>query len=162
MKPKFVSVAVVCLLFVVLSLTWQPSLRPSAQRIPQAHAEAAHAVCNAQLIEGKYALFGQGSLTQPFGPLPIGPFSVVGLVVFDGDGHLSGSETDHFNGSVVIAPTFTGTYAVDSSCAISATIDASIGAQFHVVGVIADRGKEIELATLDQGVSDLRRAKRQE
>ena len=162
MKPKLVAITLVCLLFVVLSLSWLLSSRHGAALIPQAHAESAEVLCNAGLLDGHYAMFGQGTLTQPIGPLPSGPYSVIGLIDFDGNGGLKGGETDHFSGSLVISPTFTGTYAVNSDCTITATINASIGAQFAVVGVIADRGKEVELATLDPGISDLRRAKRQE
>ena len=67
---------------------------------------------------------------------------------------------------MVISPTFTATYSVDSSCVTTGTIDAFLDGQllarFNGVGVVAEGGREIELETLDPGIYDLRRAKRQE
>jgi len=70
--------------------------------------------CSSDTLKGAYAIFGQG--TAP-GPVPL---AHTGLASADGNGNLSGEDTQNIGGTATPS-TFTGTYSVNADCTVSTT-----------------------------------------
>ena len=74
--------------------------------------------CSVASLHGTYAIHAQGSivgqLPAPFPAAPF-PFGEAGIVTLNGAGQLSGKTTVNLGG-VVLQPTVTGTYTVNSDC----------------------------------------------
>lgn len=104
--------------------------------------------CSNETLVGKYAVFGQGSLPSPQGPVPV---AHVGSFVADGDGNFSGDETVKI-ANMTSADTFTAKYTVNQDCTFSAEITSSTGV-FHEVGTItgAEDLQEGHLIITDPG-----------
>jgi hypothetical protein len=106
--------------------------------------------CSNHSLRGPYGFAGEGQIFTPPGGSETADFASAGQVTFDGQGGLTGSEWESFNG--VISPTtpaisFSGTYAVESDCTGSATI-AGLKARLMLV----ERGQEVNIFATDFGV----------
>lgn len=97
----------------------------------------AWAECSQATVKGKYTTLEQGTIVaaNPAG-IPIGsPAVLTASASFDGAGNVSGTYAENAGGFLA-GGTFSGTYAVTSECAYSATFDVFVG--------------EVKLATLNQ------------
>jgi hypothetical protein len=79
--------------------------------------------CNNYSLNGDFGFTLTGSRTDS-NP---GPRAAVGELTADGNGNLSGSETQSNNGTIVTNVTEKGTYTVNSDCSGSATLTLSKG-----------------------------------
>ncbi len=75
---------------------------------------------------------------------------VVGRMVSDGNGNLTGTDTYSFDGSLVKRQ-YTGTYTINADCTGSLTITTSNGNSTHADLVIVGNGTEVELVQTDGG-----------
>lgn len=105
--------------------------------------------CSLETLKGRYGLAFHGLGTSGPVPAPISEFIPVaglGMVIFNGNGTLSLSETVSFGGKV--APLIThGTYTVNPNC--TGSLEA-VGAA-HLNFVIVHNGREILAINTDQG-----------
>ena len=106
--------------------------------------------CSVASLHGTYAIHAQGTivgqLPPPF-PAPPFPFGEAGILKLDGAGMLSGTSTVNLGG-VVLQPTATGSYTVNSDCTGSITIQSSAGFVLHDSIVVTDRGRRtVEVQT---------------
>ena len=106
--------------------------------------------CSASLIKGSYSLFGQGAIQHPQLGTLLG--RQMGLLTFNGRGNLYGFEDVNLAGELE-HNTFTGTYTVDTSCAVSAEISSSSGLTLHTAGVIVGEGvnQETRIIVAERG-----------
>lgn len=74
--------------------------------------------CSAQTIKGSYGSLGQGQVFTTDNPAtdPIGPFTGIGPITFDGQGAFNLTATFSLNGNIVRGVEMTGTYTVDANC----------------------------------------------
>src|SRR5437868_774548 len=106
--------------------------------------------CTNATPKGTYGFYGNGTFLpgNPDGEIA-GPYTTIGLIKFDGDGHFTvPAETETFNGQPAVDPPFGGTYTVKADCAFTAA--NQFGGGF--AGVIVDDGNEIYLMATDPGV----------
>ena len=106
--------------------------------------------CSLATLKGSYALFGQGTVTYLSPPAPI---AHVGIVTYDGAGHLFGSDTIMLNGAMV-PDTFTGSYTVTAECRVSVEINSTAVGLVHELGWIVGAGEshEVRLIGTDPGL----------
>lgn len=106
--------------------------------------------CSPALMKGNYSLFGQGAIQHPQLGTLLG--RQIGLLTFNGRGNLYGSETAILAGEPEFN-TFTGTYTVERSCAVSAEISSSSGLYLHTAGVILGDGvsQEVRIIIAERG-----------
>jgi hypothetical protein len=120
--------------------------------------------CSLATFKGKYALFGEGTITGQIPGFPPPPFPAahIGIFAADGAGNFSGADTNSIAG-MVVPGTFTGTYTVDPDCTESATITTSLGLVVHEAGTITGpKGhQEIHKIVTDAGWVFADTAKRQ-
>jgi hypothetical protein len=104
--------------------------------------------CSNETLEGKHAVFGQGSVNSTQGPVPV---AHVGVFVADGDGNFSGEETVKI-ANMTTTDTFSAKYIVNRDCTISAEITNS-SEVVHEVGTITGVGdfQEGHLIVTDPG-----------
>ena len=108
--------------------------------------------CSVASLHGTYAIHAQGTivgqLPPPF-PAPPFPFGEAGILKLDGAGLvLSGSKSTVNLGGVVLQPTTTGSYTVNSDCTGTITIQSSLGFVLHDSIVVTDRGRRtVEVQT---------------
>ena len=79
----------------------------STGAVARAQGTAAEGVCGMGDLPAAYALHGTGRAAGL-------PFAMIGRVVFQANGKLSGANTEVWNGRVD-HPTFDGTYSIDST-----------------------------------------------
>jgi len=116
--------------------------------------------CNYGNLNGNFGFTLTGSRTDT-NP---GARSAVGQLTADGNGNLSGSETQSNNGTIVTGVTEQGTYTVNSNCSGSATLTLSKGdtttRHFNfeilhnseeVLGIVTDTGR---IETIDFKTQD--------
>jgi hypothetical protein len=117
--------------------------------VPGAQA-AEDKLCSNASLKGTFAYTVTGSTSAP--PPLGGPFGGVGRQTFDGNGHVSGTQTVNVNGNV-FRQTYTGTYTVNPDCTGSVTlmIDIPPGLVTHSDFVIDDNGAEIRAVETDAG-----------
>src|SRR6202521_3891310 len=98
--------------------------------------------CSLASLKSPYAIEGQGTVVaQPPGfPAPPAPWAESVLVDFDGAGTFSGKATVNVGG-VVVKPTFTGTYTVNSDCTGNATINSDLELTVHRAIVVIGGGQ---------------------
>lgn len=97
--------------------------------------------CSARTIRGSYSYTAQGVVLagSPL-PVPVGPFVSIGTVKLDGGGNITEHITnDNFNGTILPAINYTGTYSVNDDCSGTANLVGRAPYKF----VIADGGNEI-------------------
>jgi hypothetical protein len=106
--------------------------------------------CSNATLKGTFAytITGSTSAAPPLG----GPFGGVGRQTYDGNGHVSGSQTVNLNGNV-LRQTYTGTYTVNPDCtgSITHTLNIPPGLVTHSDFVIDNSGDEIRSLEVDPG-----------
>jgi hypothetical protein len=151
MKSKVVLATLVAVAaLIALRATFPSGTLPKVHaQEPKVHAqEEARKVCGVDTLEGTYGLTFSGLFTRGAIPAPINAFGPVagnGLVIFDGDGNLSASETVSVGG-VVNPVNTTGTYTVNSDCTGTFTTPHA-----HLNLVILRNGREILAVNTDPG-----------
>jgi hypothetical protein len=80
------------------------------------------------------------------------PIAVVGLFATDGNGTLSGMETESQNG-VVMQPSTLGLYAIQSDCTGTLEIDPAGETKEHFNVAVTSGGAEIEMVETDAGAT---------
>lgn len=88
--------------------------------------------CSNRTLKGSYGELLNGTI------LGYGPFTVVGVATFDGDGNWSRVETSNVNGQV-FPETLTGTYTVNPDCSGTALMTNGESSAF----VIVNEGRKI-------------------
>ena len=88
--------------------------------------------CSNRTLKGGYGELLSGTI------LGYGPFTVVGVATFDGNGNWSRVETSNVNGQV-FPETLTGTYTVNSDCSGTALMTNGESSAF----VIVNEGRKI-------------------
>lgn len=161
MLPILLLTSIIFLVVVVMvagHLQW-PQLAATGASIVRADERT----CTVATLGGAYAIQGQGTIVGqlPGFPPPPFPFAETGIVTFDRAGKLSGKTTVTFNG-VVLQPTFTGTYSVNSDCTANLTIQSSAGFTLHDDAVVIDGGQRFVSVEPDPFVVITRRAERLE
>jgi hypothetical protein len=141
-----------CLVLTTLSTTPAFSFETeSAQAVVATAAVDSLQNCANRVLTGRYAYQIQGTV---FDPPPVIQAVFVGVVEFDGQGALRGSDFGSFSGQVV-PRTFNGTYSVNPDCTGSATLNIltgfPVGATFHLSIVLIDRGKSALFIQTDPG-----------
>lgn len=111
--------------------------------------------CSLRTIRGSYGsnITGAFILPPPAGstqPPTSVPIASVGRLVFNGDGAVSGTDTNSFGGAISINAV-TGTYTVNEDC--TGTLDVAFPTGFTVTNnfVIVDGGREISLIQTNPG-----------
>lgn len=114
--------------------------------------------CSSSTLKGAYAFVGQGTAS---GPLPL---AHTGIVSADGNGNLSGKDTQNVDGTI-IPTTFTGTYVVNPDCTAVRNTSENTGTYppTHEFGVITGTGVNQEVWSMitDYGYVFVDKAKRQ-
>jgi hypothetical protein len=81
-------------------------------------------------------------------------FSAVGIIVFDGAGHFTVTDTVTVNGIITRFENYTGTYAQYSNGMGSLTMHSGVsGVPVTYDFVVANNGTEIDLVGTDQGLA---------
>jgi hypothetical protein len=110
---------------------------------------ADNGTCSSDSIVGTYGFSGSGTvLSSNTLGLPEGSAVATGLMTFEKDGRIHGTEMISFNGVIASGVTFTGTYVLNPDCTL--TLDDP--GFFHDFGVLVAGGKEILLMQADHGV----------
>jgi hypothetical protein len=117
-----------------------------------------HAACTNATLAGTFGFTTTGVLILPSGAVPVG---AVGLITFDLNGSASGNQ-DRSVGGAFAHETLSGTFTINSNCAVNTTISVydSNGALVRtstIDGVLVNNGKQIraifESVTLPNGTS---------
>ena len=107
-------------LIAVLVLAGALVVRYQFQKAPQVvHAQAG---CDATSLNGTYGFNFAGVYFDSSGNTVYD--SSAGLWTVDGQGNMTGKETDSFDGQIYRADTYTGTYTVNSDCTGSLTTNS--------------------------------------
>jgi hypothetical protein len=129
-------------LAIVFAIAFVLSIAPSAKADDKG--------CSNASLKGTFAytVTGSTSLPPPLG----GPFGGIGRQTFDGNGHVSGTQTVNLNGNV-LRQTYTGTYTVNPDCtgSVILMLDIPMGLVTHSDFVIDDNGNEIRSVETDSG-----------
>jgi hypothetical protein len=99
----------------------------------------ANTSCSQATLNGRYVITSRSDLTSPVA------VALVGLVDFDGQGHVRSVATMSQGGVTVSNYTLIGTYAVTANCAFTQTATNPSGGIEHAAGVIADEGEHLLL-----------------
>ena len=120
-------------------------------------------VCSNATLQGSFGYTSTGTLLESFVPPPFaGPFGEVGRQTFDGNGTTKATATLSSNGNINQVVAISGTYAVNSDCTGSMTLNIpSLMATLHADFVIDDNGVEIRAIGTDSGVIETRVYKKQ-
>ncbi len=105
--------------------------------------------CTNASIAGPYGYTISGLVVNGDGSFT--PDADSGTITSDGNGNLTGFDTDNLGGQIQ-SQTFTGTYTVNSDCRSSASITSNYGVVRNFNLVIVDNGQEILLIESDAGV----------
>ncbi len=110
--------------------------------------EAVAFTCNNQTAKGSFGENATGFLA--FGSTQV-PWSSVGVVTTDGKGNLTASGNVSVGGNVIPSQ-FTGTYAVDSDCTLTA-IFTNVATHLvnHFAGVLVEGGDAAYVMFTDPG-----------
>jgi len=108
----------------------------------------AHEGCSNHSLRGAYGFATDG---QAFGPTgaEFAEFASAGRIVFDGQGHLTGRETESLNGAIS-EPTFSGTYSVLPDCTGTAHVHNGQPATLRFM--LVEGGQEVNIIDTDSGV----------
>lgn len=104
--------------------------------------------CSVGDLKGEYLLASQGVVGPPDARQPV---AGVGLITYNGRGNFYGNETVNFAGTSMPNP-FTGTYAVNANCTVSAEVQDAFGTA-HLTGVLVGQGanQEVRFIVTDAG-----------
>ena len=105
--------------------------------------------CAGESIAGTYGFTGSGTIlsSNTLG-LPVGPVVATGVMTFDKDGRIHGTEMISFNGAIASGISFAGTYVLNPDC----TLTMEDPGFFYNFGVLVAGGNEILLMTADHGI----------
>src|SRR5580704_11698366 len=98
---------------------------------------SAHAPCSQATLNGRYVITSRSDLGTPVA------VALVGLVDFDGHGHMRSVATLSQEGVTVANHTLIGSYTVNANCAFTQTASDPTGAVEHLAGVIADEAEHL-------------------
>lgn len=126
--------AVSMLMSLLLVLLW-------AALTSAADAQANSTGCSLSTLKGTYSVQGQGTVVAqlPGFPTPPFPFAEVAVDSFDGAGNISGKATVNIDGAVVTAKV-AGTYALDSDCTGTLSLETSLGLPVNEFFVVLRNG----------------------
>jgi hypothetical protein len=120
--------------------------------------------CSDRGLDGGYAFYGDGVVTQAPAGFAAGPLAEVGLWKFYGNGQFDGKATAALNGAIYDLSVY-GSYQVDADCTVNITINTAVeghaGPVLHARGVIADENRELAIITSDPGFVQYRKLRRQ-
>jgi hypothetical protein len=121
----------------------------AAHAQPAIGTTAARAGCTNASLQGTYGFTARGTTLDgsPVPPDLQGPFAGSGLAVFDGQGHVTLTATNSFNG-VIQSITVQDTYQVNPDCTY--TSQADDGVTFYAV--IMRQGQEVFILQTTPGV----------
>ena len=107
--------------------------------------------CTAALLQGAFAFSAEGTITAvpPGSPFSPGPYATVGVINFDGQGNLSLSNAQSYNGAIVPPTNIAGAYVIGNDCTGRVTLNT--GAVFNVVA--ADAGREVHFIQINTGAA---------
>src|SRR5438067_2186239 len=117
-----------------------------------------HAACTSATATGTFGFTTTGTLILPSGPVPVG---AVGLVTFDLNGNVTGSQ-DRSVGGAFAHETITGTFTVNRDCTIIVIANVyddsgNLVRTSTIAGVLVDNGKHLrgifETVLLPNGVN---------
>jgi hypothetical protein len=107
--------------------------------------------CDATSLNGAYGYTYTGFYFDQFGNTNF--LSVSGRFVADGQGNLTGKESDSFSGQVLRGDPYTGTYTIDSDCTGTlSTSSQAVGSAAYDF-VLVNNGAEIQLVETDGGTN---------
>jgi hypothetical protein len=137
MQARTFAVSLVLLLVVSLSA------------IAQADDEFAVERCTAHNLRGPYALVTSGSIVSAG---PVGLVAEVGVITFDGQGHVSQTTTLSLNGTIVPSRTASGAYVVNQDCTgeLAVTLPPPAGLSTSKF-VIVRHGESLDLINTGTG-----------
>jgi len=95
--------------------------------------------CSQATLNGRYVITSRSDLTSPVA------VALVGLVDFDGRGHVRSVATMSQAGVTTANYTLIGTYTVNANCAYTQTAANAKGGIEHAAGVIAEEGERLLL-----------------
>ncbi|HEY6126937.1 MAG TPA: hypothetical protein VIW23_02030 [Candidatus Acidoferrum sp.] len=117
--------------------------------------------CSNATLQGSFGYTSTGTLLPVYAQHFAGPFAEVGRQTFDGSGNTSATATLSANGNI-LKVTIQGTYAVNSDCSGSMTLNVSpLGVTVHADFVIVSSGIEFRAIGTDSGVVESRVYKKQ-
>jgi hypothetical protein len=124
MKPRKISLAAIAL---------ASGLLLNSSHIQRVHADDRHErACSNKTLKGSYGSYRTGSTST-------GPLAAVGILFFDGNGNVSGSQSISRNGVFTFDAAISGLYEVAADCTARFLTDTGDEvARVHIV----DGGKE--------------------
>ena len=107
--------------------------------------------CDATSLNGAYGYTYTGFYFDRAGNTNF--LSVSGRFVADGQGNITGKESDSFSGQLLKGDPYTGTYTINSDCtgSLSTSSQAVGGAAYDFV--LVNSGAEIQLVETDSGTN---------
>ena len=128
------------------------ALLPLASLAPPAAAS-----CSLATVNGPYSYNLSGFLINGNTSINL---AVVGTIIFDGAGKISGFDTSVVGGQAEPLETFTGSYKVKDDCSGTFKANTSESGILHFYFAIDSGGSEIEFVATDPGSSFAGSAKR--
>ena len=122
------------LIFTLVAVSIFPKIRTGGPATAIVRADGG---CSLASLQGTYAVHGQGTflVEVPGFPAPPFPFGEAGIATFDGTGRFFGKTTINAGG-LLLNPTFTGTYTVNSDCTGSVMVQSDVGSVQEAIVVI--------------------------
>jgi hypothetical protein len=109
-------------------------------------------VCDATTLNAAFGYRLSGTAYDSQGYAYI--LGIVGRIIFDGAGNLTGMQTYNIDGYFINRQQqLTGSYAMSADCTGSVTVTPSSGSTMHFDFVAVSGGNEIELVQVDTGYS---------
>ena len=123
---------------------------PPGQTISAVLVKQDSQACNARNLSGPYALHMTGNIIVAPAGLQTGEFARVGKFLPDGKGGFSAETNANYNGFVIRAEAFTGTYTVAGDCTVNIqyTYDS---VPYTWSGALVDNGKGLDLVVANLG-----------
>ena len=120
----------------IFTLALATGLLLNLSPLPQVHADDQHErACSNKTLNGSYGTYRTGSTST-------GPLASLGILFFDGNGNVSGSQNVSKNGVFIFDNPISGPYEVAANC--TAKFFTDTGVEVARV-VIVDGGNEIFL-----------------
>lgn len=126
---------------------------PSKTTARVLHASVVHASdgCDASSLNTTYGYTLQGFYFDNRGGLNF--LSAAGAFVADGQGNLTGKETDSFSGTVIRSDTYAGSYTVNSDCTGTLTTNSqTVGTSIYDF-VLTNNGNTLQMVEADSGTN---------
>ena len=101
--------------------------------------------CTNATVKGLFGFTCEGTIVG------VGPISIVGVEVSDGQGNASGTQTVSLNGQIFSGVSFTEKYTVNPDCTVSAIVTLADGSTSTSSYVIVENGKEVRGILTDPG-----------